>query len=67
MMAMSEEERLITVLNVLDEKQISALKTVVESMAVKEREKQDLFGALQVSEPAFKEWDNKEDDIYNDL
>ncbi|WP_085524043.1 hypothetical protein [Tuberibacillus sp. Marseille-P3662] len=66
-MAMSEKEKLITLLNVLDEKQISALRTVVESMASKGQEKQELYGALKVSEPTFKEWDNQEDDIYNDL
>ncbi|HEU5139455.1 MAG TPA: hypothetical protein VFT51_05740 [Bacillales bacterium] len=66
-MAMTEKEKLITLLNVLDEKQISALRTIVESMASKKQEKQELYDALKVSEPSFKEWDNKEDDVYNDL
>lgn len=66
-MTMTEKEKLISLLNVLDEKQISALKTIVESMASKEWEKKELRGALKVSEPAFKEWDNEEDDVYNDL
>ncbi|QQK78972.1 hypothetical protein HUG20_02990 [Salicibibacter cibi] len=66
-MAMSEKETLIQLLNTLDDKQISALKTVVESMALKELEQKDIYDALKVSEPSFKEWDNQEDDEYNDL
>jgi len=66
-MAMSEKEKLVELLDFLTAKEISKLKDLVEVMTEKSLERRETKGFLKISESAFSEWDNEEDDVYNDL
>lgn len=64
---MSEKEKLVELLDYLTAKEISTLKNLVELMTEKSLERRETKGFLKISESAFSEWDNNEDDVYNDL
>ena len=66
-MAMSEKEKLVELLDYLTAKEISTLKNLVELMTEKTLERRETKDFLKLSESAFSEWDNNEDDVYNDL
>lgn len=66
-MAMNEKEKLITLLEYLNDKELSSLRKLVEVMTEKALERRETKGFLKISESAFADWDNEEDDVYNDL
>ena len=39
----------------------------MEVMNITKSEKAELLDIMKLSEDSFKEWDNEEDEIYNDL
>ncbi|NQT96269.1 MAG: hypothetical protein HQ562_00875 [Candidatus Marinimicrobia bacterium] len=70
-----EKRKLLKLISVLEGTTIGGLVEIWiddyirenRSKYAKELEKNELLSMMKVSEPAFAEWNNPEDEVYNDL
>ncbi len=69
------KRKLLKVISALEETTISSLvESWIDDYLEKNRQKyaeelshSSLIHLMKISEPAFEEWNNEEDDVYNDL